>query len=200
MTTFTANPSGDTVLASGAATTNYDTLDPLYLGESNVSSNAYRDLLKFDLSSIPTNAIVSSATLRLNMSANVWGAGGTTVQVYRQLRAWVSAQATWNIYSTGNNWATAGGFGAADCEQTGIGSLVQNTASGTGNQTWTLTASAVQAMFSGVFTNNGFLMKADSEIDMYGTYISNENGTPGNRPLLTIEYTLPVGGNIMWWF
>ena len=37
-------------------------------------------------------------------------------------RDWVEAQVTWNIYSTGNSWQTAGATGANDYDSSAVGS------------------------------------------------------------------------------
>jgi hypothetical protein len=69
-------------------------------------------LIKFDLSSIPDNAIISSTTLRMW----AWKQEGSTATSYARTvkRDWVENQATWNVYSTGNSWAAGGCEGSAD--------------------------------------------------------------------------------------
>src|SRR3990167_5392267 len=81
---------------------------------------ARRALVQFDVSALPANATIISAVLHL------WVSGATTnnadtVRAFRLKRAWVGSEATWNIWATAQNWQTAGGFGADDCEQTDIG-------------------------------------------------------------------------------
>jgi hypothetical protein len=191
MTTATLNPSADASINSATPTTNAGTGSQLTIGERNDESSAVRrSLLKFDLSGIPVNAVVSDAMLRLYVTADR-SSNARTFRVYRLKRAWVEDQVTWNIYSTGNNWQTAGGFGANDCEQTGIGSRAMS-ASETldAYKEFSLTPSAVQEMISGAFANNGFLVKADTESD--DAYIFNSREAASNRPELVITYT--VGG------
>jgi hypothetical protein len=111
--------------------------------------------------------------------------------VFRQKRAWVETQATWNIYSTGNNWSTAGGFHVDDCEQTDIGNRAF-TATETLNQfkDFTLTAASIAEMIAGGgFTNNGFLIKADTETNDQYLFAGSGDGTAENRPKLVIDYT-----------
>jgi len=108
LTTTTYQPSTkDTYLDVGAPNTNYgnDTgliiLVTSYARQKNI-------LLHFDTSDIPNGAIFSQGDVGLYMYS--WN-GQTFPFFLNRLTqtAWVETQATWNIYSTGNNWASAGG-------------------------------------------------------------------------------------------
>ena len=199
MTTFSDQAAAaDTYIANDTPTTNYGTGNSLANGEWNGGAQVGRVLLKFDLSSIPTSATVISATLSLWVVADY--ADNTRVhRVFRTKRAWTEMGATWNKYDGTNDWQTAGGFGANDCEQTDIGntSIANNTAVGTEVQ-FALAASSVEAMIDGTFTNNGFMLKADTEMDDMWAFVSAENASAAQRPKLVIEYV--VGGNVMWWY
>ena len=197
MPTYTSQPDGasgiDTVIWSNDANTNFGTGTDIRVGENDSAVNEInRALIKFDLSTIPADAVVTSAILTLTIvtdkSSNV-----RTQRVFRLKRAWTEAGATWNKYDGTNNWQTAGGFGADDCEQTDIGSLSLS-ASETGAKSWTLDNSAIQEMISGAFTNNGFLIKADTESNDGYRYASSDHATAGSRPKLVIEYTVPQSG------
>lgn len=183
----------DTFLYDDSATTNYGTNVTLFVGDTGGAR--YRTLIKFaGLSdgTIPPGAVISAATLSLYCYGKNSGAT-RNLRVYRTKRAWVETQATWNIYSTGNIWATAGGFGADDCEQTDIG-LREFVAAETLNEykNWTLAPSAVQEMYSGVFTDNGFFIKADTESNDRYSFYSSDNAA--NKPKLTITYS--IAGNV----
>lgn len=190
--TYTSQPSSgtDTYINSAAATTNYGTTTSMTVGTVS-SAYYYGGLIKFDLSSISSSAEVSSAVLTLYVSSY---SGTPTIAVYRQKRAWVEAQATWNIYSTGNDWATAGGFGSADCEQTDIGSKI---VSAIESIDIVLTASSVEAMCGGTptFANNGFLLK-ESEVSglEWAVIVSSDHTGATLRPKLTIQYSVPDAG------
>ena len=191
--TYTSQPdetSGvDTFISSLDPTGNHGGVS-IYIGESNTSSDVVRTLLKFDLSSIPATAIVESATLSL-WQTNDFSDNARTLRVFRVKRSWVEVEATWNIYSTGNNWQTAGGFGADDAEQTDIGALAFGASEANGQKDWSLTASAVEEMIDGTWANNGFMLKADTENnDAYGFHSSG--GTAGQRPKLVVVYSVPT--------
>lgn len=182
----------DTFILSIAPTTNYDTEDLVRIGESNASASwVFRNLLKFNGLSdgtIPSTAIIVSAVLSLYCTLDL-SSNARTFRVYRQKRAWVSAQATWNIYSTGNSWATAGGFGATDCEQTDIGYRDMTATEATSAwKDFTLTASAIQEITVGTWTNNGFLLKADTEADDAYYFAGSAYATASLRPKLVVTY------------
>jgi pimeloyl-ACP methyl ester carboxylesterase len=194
--TLTIQPDGtagvDTVLRSFQPTTNLGTNSNLGAGESNAIVDIWRSAIKFNLSGIAAGSTIISATLSLYCHAE-FSSNARTLRVYRLKRAWVETQATWNIYSTGNSWSTAGGFHSDDCEQTDIGSRAFSATETTGAfKDFTLTAASVQAMISGgSWTNNGFLVKADTETDDMYQFYSSDHSTAGNRPKLVIVYTEP---------
>lgn len=179
----------DTFLGSNAPTTNYGTNIYEYIGELNSAVATFRTLIKFDLSALPAAATITAATLSLWYATQDYSSNDRTYRIYRQKRAWVVNQATWNVYSTGNNWSTAGGFHADDCEQVAIGSRDFVAAEATNEwKIFTITAATKAALDLG----NGWMIKADTEAnDAYLLY-SNDSIYQGYRPRLVIDYT--VGG------
>ena len=119
------------------------------------SGDLQRGLLQFDVSSIPVDATINSATLRLQ-STQI--GGELTIGVYELLQSWNegtgdgsgSGTANWNQRSAGTNWTTAGGYFNA----TPIDTL---TTDALGQHSWDLTA-LVADWFSGSKTNNGVLV------------------------------------------
>jgi len=156
-----------------------------------------RILIKFDFSSIPSNATISSAMLYLTTTTDI-SSNTRTKRVYRQKRAWTETGATWNKYDGTNNWQTAGGFGADDCEQTDIGSVSMGASEANGTEiSISLSTSAIREMVSGEFANNGFMVKTDSEVNDAYSFASSSNGTSTRRPKLVVEYTVGGAGHNM---
>ena len=122
--------SKDTLIANDNPTYNYGARVHIAVGEYNSAVAITRSLLDFDLSSIASYDF-QEVKLRLHHATDL--ADNTRkIQVFRTKRAWVEGTgtgsatgdgATWNTYDGVNNWQTAGGFGADDCEQTAIGEL-----------------------------------------------------------------------------
>lgn len=190
MTTLTLQPDAtagvDTWLAQSLPTTNLGTNALFLIGGDG--ANASRALIKFDLSSLPSNAVISSATLSIYATVDE-ATTASTIRVYRQIRAWTEAGATWNTYDGSTSWQTAGGFGALDCEQTDIGSRA-TTATETVNAFKDILLTPTTK--AGLDLGNGWLIKTDNETlaDRY-RYSSSDAATAANRPKLVIVYTVP---------
>lgn len=195
VTTLTADI--DTQLNSAAATTNYGTDTTFKVGESFSGSGTFRGLMKFDFSSLPAGATINRARIRMVTQADDSNSN-RTMKVYRQKRAWTEAGATWNKYDGTNNWSTAGGFHADDCEQTDIGSYGLVAAEQDGHFFFIdLTASKIQEMINGTFTNNGIMFKNDTETDDAVAFYSSESATTAYRPILYVDWS--GGGNVIIW-
>lgn len=195
MPTFTSQaPSADNWMDSGAATTNNGSSNVLAVGEQNGATRTHRALIKYDLSSIPASANVTSATLTLTVAANN-SVNARTIHMYRVLRAWVGSESTWNIYSTGNNWGTAGCSNTtSDRESASAGSGTQPSGPSAGTQVViTLDNDKLKEMIAGSFANNGWLLQVETETNDQVNYDSVESSTAEERPLLTINYTLLTG-------
>lgn len=167
----------------------------LAIGESSGATNILRTLIEFDLTSIPSGSSISAATLSLWLYVDA-ASNARSFRVYRQKRAWIEDEATWNVYSTGNSWQTAGGFGSDDCEQTDMGERSMTASEANGEKQWELDGQSsdyaeLEAMCgnSPAFTNYGWLMKADTESNDRYSFRSSDYGTASERPKLVITYT-----------
>ena len=177
----------DAFLAFGVPTGNFGTHINLAVGRLTVDPNPYRSLIKFDLSSLPSDAVISSATLSLMINAD-YSTNAETFSVYRVIRAWTEAGVTWNKYDGITDWQTAGGFGALDCEQTPIGATAFTASETVGVfKDFALTPTTK----AGLDLGNGWLIKANAEAVNNGyAFHSSDAATAGNRPKLVITYTL----------
>lgn len=167
----------DTFLRSNAPTVNYGSDGGFYVG------GIYRELLKFYFDWLPADAIIESAILKLYLAAE-YSSNATTMSLYRTKRAWVELQATWNIYSTGNNWQTAGGFGADDCEQIAVASRAFSaTETVDAFKEFPFSVSSKAALDLG----NGWLIKTSLEsADQYSFVSTAAGGT--NAPTFVIKF------------
>ena len=94
----------DTYIDAGSTTSNFDTTDPLYVDRA---SPIRRLLMRCDLSAVSGSARVRLS--RIFSRVTELGVADFTVGMWLMNRNWVIDQVTWNIYSTGNNWGSAGG-------------------------------------------------------------------------------------------
>lgn len=185
----------NTTIDSANPTLNYNTTagikDNLYVGEANTGVQTLRTLISFNFSQIPSSEVCISATLVLYQWA-LQSSNTRTLEVFRQKRNWNKDQATWNLYSTGNSWQTAGGFGANDCEQTSIGSLSMSSTEPSGLKYISLNTTSITEMWDGTWTNYGFLIKMQVESDDAQLFRSSNFSTESQRPYILIN-TDPKG-------
>lgn len=191
-TTFQSSGVSDASLFSSNANTNYESETTLYSGESNAATSARRRaLIKFaGLSdgTITPPVTVSSAVLSFYLWEDL-SSNARTKRVYRVKRPVVMNQVTWNVFSTGNNWSTAGCGDSTDREMSDIGNVEFSAGEELGE--WkdiTLNADAIAEMINGAFANNGFIVITDTEIaDCYG-FLSANYSTSTYRPKLVVTH------------
>lgn len=198
MAVTTIQPNGtaglDTYLeAGGGGTTNFGTNNRLRIGHDVPENRARRGWVKYaGLSdgTIPPSANIVSAVFSIFAVGDA-ATNARTLRVFRVKRAVVESEATWLVFSTGNDWQTGGCSGADDVEATDIGTaaVAANLAEKTEIQV-SLTPAAVQAMVAGVWANNGFLLKVDTEDDdVHYFYSSDEATETACRPKLVVTWS-----------
>jgi len=92
----------DTYIYQYAPGSNYCGQDALKVGYKQ----QYAALLRFDLGSVPGDAVIDAATLQVY--ANGWGGANATLGAYGLLRTFGACQATWNQASAGVVWGLPG--------------------------------------------------------------------------------------------
>jgi hypothetical protein len=147
-------------------------------------------LLRFDLSSIPSNAIVTHATLEIY--ATGWSGTDVGIDAYTVLRSTTLSQATWNRAQSGNLWAVAG------CENTSTDrrATAESGIMTSGFGKWYIfpVTPAIQEWVSGTLANNGFLLRAPWTKYAYSIgFASSEYSDTTIRPRLVVTYYIPNG-------
>jgi hypothetical protein len=180
----------DTSIKSGSPALARSGLAWLDLGRLDAANGNYRGLISFDLSSIPANASITSATLTLAREGSDNRTQPTTIGIYRPGNTWNNT-ATWNIRQTGTNWTSSGGdwFDLNNIAQgtTPYSEVTYplNTASDANFDVKTL----VQKYINGTYPNTGFFLKATETNSTYLAFHSMESLTAAKRPKLVINYT-----------
>jgi hypothetical protein len=190
-TTATTAAVIDAVVRQATPTTNLGTATTIETSSANAANR--RVYIKFDLSgcspTIPSDANVRAATLRLYMSA--LPAACRTLDIFRVTSSWTETGITWNTQPFGttlNNPATASRTDAFD-----VGSVTgcQNLAAGyvTGADVTT----DVAAFVAGSATNNGWMIRDDAENSVTArtaTFSAKNLGTLARAPQLIVTYTV----------
>ncbi len=129
-----------------------------------------KGLLQFDLSVLPTNVELVSATLRLR-SSFCSDPAGVTVNAYGIKRPWVISEATWNNATAGTAWEVPGCGGTTDREMTPASS-VRVTA---GDAFYTLDVTALASRWvADPGANHGLLLEASSAGAGYCNFVSSD--------------------------
>lgn len=181
----------DSYINNNAATTNYGTGSTLEVVNDGFSyANQKRAQLRIPLRSVLNGATISAVRLKLYRVDG--GGSGWTVDVHELLRDWVEAEVTYNNYSTGNAWATAGGTGTGDIAASAAASVVIDGGSGAYIE-WSGSGlvSLLQAKATANASYVDLFVKCQSPTSgpsFYAVFTSSE-GTDGQRPILEIDYT-----------
>lgn len=193
-------PDQDTFILDATPTTNYGSNALIAVGDSSAAaSTAYRMLMQFDTSSVPSSATVISASLRLYEYAAYDRAslGSWDVELYRLLRSWVGSEATWNKRTTTDAWSSAGADETGkDVDSTVLDTITLDGVAEAGFVEWTGLGllDLVQKWVSGDWENNGIAfaaLTAESQgtTPMASNLFRSANYTiPEHLPRLVIVY------------
>lgn len=181
----------DSYMYSSAKTSNFGSVNSMGVGEDNNTNNRVaRSLIKFDLSSIPPNATITSATLSL-WTAGDLSSNNRVMRIYRLKVPFNETQVTWNASANGAGWQVAGAAGSNDREMTDIGSVtVLNNEPLNAEKQIALAPAKIQEMVNGTFANNGFIIVADTEQNDRFNFSTSDASVAAQRPKLVIQYSV----------
>ncbi len=186
----TVQPGGsgkDTYIVSSTPNQNFGAgVDMDIKGDDN-----RRVLVQFDLSGIPSNAIIRTATLALYVTAT--GTPKPVVNITRVTTAWDEGTgngditkdgATWKNASGAKEWTTSGGdFDSKIWATTTITEASRYF-------TWDVTE-LVRSWANGTYANYGLLVRTDTFNSGITTFPSGDNANASIRPNLTVTYVTP---------
>jgi hypothetical protein len=173
----------------GNGTTTFDGTDMGVYQTKGKGSYITESLIRFSSLGIPTNAMVVSATLTLNVYT--WTAN-PTIRGYYLLAPWNGTPGSslgWLHRGTGQDWATPGALGQGTDDVAGKSFLLSGiTASGSQTITVTLDPTVVQTWINNPSADQGILLvnKTPGAIVQVS---ASENPTVAARPKLSINYT-----------
>jgi len=171
----------DTYIDLNNATSNFGSNNTMLTRPAN-AANIKHSLLRFDTSTIPANAQIQTADLRLVVTSN---RSNHVDEVHRMITAWTEAGATWNDADGGGagDWAT-GTFSANDYAAALLGKI---TPSSNGAKTLSVIGTVTDWVKNGV-PNRGFVLVATGTDTGNAAYATRDNGTVANRPTLAVGY------------
>ncbi len=167
-------------------TSNYSTATNSTIGRS--SGYYARSCLKFDLGSIPPNATITNADLKLYYYSGTTTTAPMDISVHEIINSWIENSVSWNKRDSATNWTTAGG----DYDSQEIATFTGITST-YGWYTWNITSLA-QGWYNGAIANNGLLLRSPSESGTTNIsrkfYTSDYSTNITQRPQLVITYTI----------
>ena len=191
----------DTRILSSSADLNYGIKDSMLIG-TGAGGQINRGMIKFDISSLPAGATLTSATLALYCTGEA-NAADEDVGAHKSLVQWYEGDkdggtttidgSTWNNRNhIGAVAWTGGAGGVSGTEWTAVATAT--TAITTTGQffNWNVLAD-VNSWYGGA-TNYGWWLINTDEVNLSTrkTFSSSDEPTAAQRPKLTIVYTLPT--------
>jgi len=195
MPTYTSQPAAaageDTWILDTAAITNNETQTTIAAAvyDDRGSTQTAKCLLRWTASEIPRGSRVITGTLSLYV--NNLGSTAQPIIIGETLKPWDESEVTWTIYSSGNNWSTAGGAAGVDYSTKG------SPASSTPGSAGSTFSQDVKNLCKRRTKNTrvfDFFMVQDgtTEMDAVTSFRSSDHGTSGHRPELEVVYAAPV--------
>jgi len=180
----------DTYIREASATTNYGLATTLQVDgdEPSGTGTDMSILLAWDISEIPADATVLTATIYLsavNVSSGPYFCDAL-------LRPWDQTQATWNQATSSTAWGAPGALAASDRDSV---TLCTVSAPGLGLLSINLNTDGVamvQSWVDGSVANYGMVI-SDSATSNGADFESSESGNAMDRPKLEIVYIVPSG-------
>lgn len=173
MPILTFKSTGTTFISQDNPTVNYSSNPFIYVGQFSGATDNYRSIIQFDISSIPINYSIISATLLLYITRNDAPSISKQISVYRILENYDI-----NTVNYDNQPLT---FPFADASTTitsEVGTVISIDVT-----------SSVRNWYSGISKNLGFLLEGDE------TQTSLVGFTSANYPITTFAPTLVIDTN-----
>ncbi len=169
----------DVDIYAGTPSTNYGTDKNIVVGK-DITGKDDKILIKFDLTSLPTGAIITSATLRLNLVGSS-DTGAYNIGLYKIIKPWGETTATWSNFSSGGNY---------DSTQQAVTNV---TLGNFGFKEWGLPISLINGWMTTPTSNYGLALVYESSTKGPDYQFASKEYTTdlSARPQLVINYTMP---------
>lgn len=190
----------DSYVRQHVPTTNFGSSNPLLLGSN--STEGSKALIQFTLPSDPGGTITDIDFVVTKQNYTNQSNDPGNAEIHEGTRSnWVESEVTWNVYSTGNNWTTAGG----DYSATIIDAIANGTIQGISND------NPVAFTIQGSGATNPLSLNWTDTVDLFMVwqnyngvtnadnffFYSKEETTSSFRPYLEITYTASVSRRII---
>lgn len=148
----------------------------------------YTALLKWDLSAVPGNALVTQASIVLHVT-NVSTA---TYFLYALSNSWDESSATWIERRSGESWNQPGSAGSSDRSNTVLADIEGPTLGELRIPLGTEGMDVLQSWINDANANHGFVIQNYDTADDGLDFSSREAAEPSLRPRLEMTYVVPT--------
>ncbi len=199
--TLTFAPVADSEIRQFTADGNFGTDSSVVSGKLGSSSlgEIRRALFRFDLSSIPLQSQIISATLKLQVTKvpSLGDAPGSTFDLRRVLKTWSEVGVTWNNrLSPGTPWETAGASGPTDVSGIASSSVAVGPIGPYIFSSTTNLVADVKLWVTNSSNNFGWLLISQDEATGKTARHFGAKEDPANAPVLTVDFiTAPPATN-----
>jgi hypothetical protein len=181
-------PAADTTISEDNKAQAIGTATNMIVGHLNpdVANVTARALLRFDLSSLPSGAVVTSAVLSVFLTRNASDTANMHA-LHRLDLGWLETAATW-LSSGLASWETPGGDFEATADATA------NIGTDTGTYTFSSTTAlvnTVQMWATNAASNKGWILRSLSEEGGRNARRFHTREAEIDPPMLTVGYSLP---------
>lgn len=192
----------DAYISAAYPTSKYFSTTEMYLSTDGAESSLRSVLIRVDLSSLPTTATVTAASLYLYLpSVSSDSDLEATIHSVTSRDWWTAGLANWTTYDGTNSWVEAGGYsdiGAA--LDTVTFTTEENFITSAGWYSFDVT-SAVADFVATPSSNYGWLIATDQGAthapdETYRTIASSQYADASLRPMLIVAYSVPPPKNI----
>ena len=190
--TETLGTSADTYIDGWNANNNFGSDTRLKIRQGGIRA----PLLKFDLSGIPADAQIVSATLKMSYLGYDSGHHNLTAELYALKRDWDEAAATWLYATAADMWGMPGaGDTASDREAAPVATALLTPVAVPNAVTWVQfdVTDLVQAWVSGDMANAGVILKGAGSVSTEYVFRSSNPAIPAHAqyaPVLEVVYTV----------
>jgi len=175
----------DTYLSSNFPTVSYGSSADLQLRGSVQKVS----LIRFDVSDIPIDAIVTDAWLDLRTNFYPSPIIPMVVNFHLLRRPWVESEATWMIPASGETWDSSGAWGPGDRDPVPFTSLELES---TNSTYFVELIDEVQGWVSNPEENFGIILVPGGVGHEFRFWSSDYDGTIAHRPRLCIDFFEPT--------
>jgi hypothetical protein len=176
----------DTALSGAEPTRNFGAETSMEVEGGDKEANRVVGLFQWDLSELPSGALLRSASISLYVVNETQSPG---YSFFESKRAWAESEATWKLAAAGQPWKLPGARSPQDRGSEALGTAAPRTKGDVSILLNRAGEALIQSWIRTPAANHGLILASDSNTDGFG-FNTRRATQAERRPRLTITYTL----------